>query len=53
MGHSFGGYIMAHYALRYPHLVDNLYLLSPLGVTYKSPHKVKEMQEKYNELGFM
>lgn len=32
-GHSFGGYLSTHYALRYPEHVKKLVLLSPVGLT--------------------
>ncbi|KAJ1651101.1 hypothetical protein IWQ61_008252 [Dispira simplex] len=32
LGHSFGGYMSALYALRYPEHVDRLILVSPMGV---------------------
>ena len=32
VGHSFGGYISAKYALKYPNHINKLALLSPLGV---------------------
>lgn len=32
-GHSFGGYMGTHYALKYPRNVKQLFLLSPAGVT--------------------
>jgi len=31
-GHSFGGYICAHYAVRYPSHIKKLMMLSPAGV---------------------
>jgi len=34
-GHSFGGYIAAVYALKYPTCVEHLLLLSPVGVPEK------------------
>jgi pimeloyl-ACP methyl ester carboxylesterase len=34
MGHSFGGYIMSQYAIKNYEIIDNLYLLSPVGITY-------------------
>ena len=34
-GHSFGGYISACYALKYPHHISKLLLLSPVGVPEK------------------
>jgi abhydrolase domain-containing protein 5 len=32
-GHSFGGYMAAQYALKYPERVSKLFLLSPVGVS--------------------
>jgi cardiolipin-specific phospholipase len=32
-GHSFGGYVSGLYALKYPHHVKKLLMLSPLGIT--------------------
>ena len=31
-GHSFGGYICGHYAVRYPQYIKKLLMLSPAGV---------------------
>lgn len=31
-GHSFGGYIVGHYALKYPHFIEKLLLISPIGI---------------------
>jgi pimeloyl-ACP methyl ester carboxylesterase len=33
-GHSFGGYMACHYALKYPERVKKLLLLSPVGITH-------------------
>lgn len=33
MGHSFGGFVSAHYANRYPQHVKHLLLLSPIGAS--------------------
>ena len=34
-GHSFGGYISANYALKYPQNIKKLLMLSPVGVCKK------------------
>lgn len=39
-GHSMGGYLSVAYAERYPHRIDKLLLLSPIGV----PHKEDEFK---------
>lgn len=51
IGHSFGGYWSASYALRYSESLDNLILLSPVGmertaysVTAPKPSKTKEIE---------
>jgi len=31
-GHSFGGYVVGHYACRYPQHIKKLLMLSPIGV---------------------
>ena len=33
VGHSLGGYISGHYALKYPNRLDKLFMLSPVGIT--------------------
>jgi cardiolipin-specific phospholipase len=33
VGHSFGGFVAAHYALKNPHKIEKLILISPLGMT--------------------
>jgi cardiolipin-specific phospholipase len=33
VAHSFGGYISANYALKYPQYIKRLFLLSPVGIT--------------------
>ena len=32
LGHSFGGFIAGHYAVKYPFNIKGLILMSPLGV---------------------
>jgi cardiolipin-specific phospholipase len=32
IGHSFGGYISGHYALKYPDRIHKLLLMSPIGI---------------------
>lgn len=39
-GHSFGGYISAQYALKYPSRVNGLHLFSPTGLTAKHEEEV-------------
>ena len=36
-GHSFGGYLAAVYAMKYPRRVSRLILLSPCGVPHQPP----------------
>ena len=31
-GHSFGGYLVSNYAVKYPQYIKKLLLLSPIGV---------------------
>ncbi len=33
VSHSFGGYITGLFAINYPHLIDSIILISPVGVT--------------------
>jgi len=40
VGHSFGGFMGANYAMKHPEYLNNLVLLSPLGVTYKSKEEI-------------
>lgn len=46
-GHSFGGYICGHYAVRYPQHIIKLILLSPVGI--KSMETYNKEQEKLKE----
>lgn len=48
VGHSFGGYLSCHYALRYPQHVKKLILLSPVGLT--DIDTLTEPREKRNPL---
>ncbi|KAJ2447890.1 hypothetical protein GGF42_005322, partial [Coemansia sp. RSA 2424] len=41
-GHSFGGYMVGVYALRYPQHVEKLVMLSPIGVP-EAPHDLENM----------
>ncbi|KAJ2746156.1 hypothetical protein GGI20_001579 [Coemansia sp. BCRC 34301] len=41
-GHSFGGYMVGAYALKYPQHVEKLVLLSPIGVP-EAPHDLENM----------
>jgi len=45
-GHSFGGYISSHYALRFPEYIKKLILISPIGI--KDPNI--EIEEEIGEL---
>ncbi|KAM3141159.1 hypothetical protein pb186bvf_006764 [Paramecium bursaria] len=44
-GHSFGGYIAAQLASRYPQYIDKLFLLSPAGTTFHSQEEIKKLQD--------
>ena len=37
MGHSLGGYLGAHFAIKYPQNITELILMSPVGVPNKPP----------------
>jgi cardiolipin-specific phospholipase len=50
-GHSFGGYICGHYALRYPHHIKKLLMLSPAGVMTK-PANFDEQAERRRGIFF-
>jgi pimeloyl-ACP methyl ester carboxylesterase len=34
-GHSFGGYVVGNYAIRFPQYIKKLLMLSPVGVSVK------------------
>ena len=39
MGHSFGGFVAGHYAIKYTHHVKKLILMSPIGISgYQNFH---------------
>ncbi|CDW85672.1 UNKNOWN [Stylonychia lemnae] len=49
-GHSFGGYIAAAYALQYPHDIEKVFLISPIGMPekpdeYGSQHFVRNFDK--------
>ncbi|EAR85822.2 alpha/beta fold hydrolase (macronuclear) [Tetrahymena thermophila SB210] len=53
VGHSFGGYMSANYALEYPQFLENLVLLSPLGSTYRSRESIeKQYQDLISRANF-
>ena len=45
-GHSFGGYMAAVYAMKYPHRVSRLILLSPVGV----PHQPADYDKRLSSM---
>jgi len=51
-GHSFGGYVVANYALKYRHHVKKLLLLSPIGIHPQELHDEgpdqEELEKKFN-----
>ncbi|CAE8586631.1 unnamed protein product [Polarella glacialis] len=50
LGHSFGGYFAACYAMKYPQHVENLILASPVGMGEKQPGSRFSDPEKRKEL---
>ncbi|KAL7533298.1 hypothetical protein ACHAWF_004445 [Thalassiosira exigua] len=44
-GHSMGGYLSVAYAERYPHRVERLILLSPVGVPEKRPEDERKLDD--------
>lgn len=46
-GHSFGGYMSTHYALRHPELVEEVFLLSPMASTRVAPENDLSNEENY------
>ncbi|KAE8232628.1 hypothetical protein CF326_g2336 [Tilletia indica] len=53
VGHSLGGYLTIAYALRYPHRVDKIVLISPAGIAENPQETQKELafQSKNNAVG--
>ncbi|MES1908569.1 MAG: hypothetical protein MHM6MM_001480 [Cercozoa sp. M6MM] len=47
-GHSLGGYLASHYAMRYEHNVEKLVLISPAGV--KPPLSSEQREERLRRL---
>lgn len=45
LGHSFGGYLMASYSVRYQNNIKKVILVSPAGMT----HKTEEELQQYTE----
>jgi pimeloyl-ACP methyl ester carboxylesterase len=39
LGHSFGGFIVTHYALKYPETIQKLLPMSPVGYPRKNKEK--------------
>ena len=50
VGHSFGGYVTANFAERYPQLVTRAVLCDPWGVPSEDPEKEKNMPLKFRLL---
>ncbi len=52
VGHSLGGYFASAYAVRYPHRVSGLILVSPAGIPHGPEYKrYKPSGEKNNNEG--
>lgn len=49
VGHSFGGYISACYFKKYPDLISELFLLSPMAGTRVSEYEDVKSDEKFEE----
>lgn len=47
LGHSFGGYMSVAYAERYPHRVERLLLLSPVGVPDENDPSFQERKQRF------
>ncbi|KAL3931319.1 MAG: hypothetical protein SGBAC_011363 [Bacillariaceae sp.] len=45
-GHSIGGYIAVPYAEKYPHRVQHLLLLTPVGLTRENPEELKDLLDQ-------
>ena len=52
LGHSFGGYISSLFTLRYPEMINNLILLSPIGIssTYDEYKKFNKIENFIRQL---
>lgn len=48
-GHSFGGFIVGHYACKYPQYIKKLLMLSPFGVP-KRDFTDEEFAEEYDKI---
>ena len=44
-GHSYGGHLTGHYAVKYPQHVRKLFLISPLGVPYFTEEQLQEYDD--------
>ena len=54
LGHSLGGYLSCHYALRYPQHVKKLVLLSPVGLTdMKKLDAPRRKRDPLSVIGFV
>lgn len=47
LGHSFGGYVTALYAMKYPDTVDHLILADPWGVPGRQEHRERRISWKW------
>ena len=47
VGHSFGGFISCLYAMQYPQYVNQLFLVSPCGITHRSEEEIQNFERDY------
>jgi predicted alpha/beta superfamily hydrolase len=47
MGHSLGGFIMAHFANKHPEMVQEIFLLSPGGVNRENKNYEKRIENRF------
>ena len=49
LGHSLGGYVMGHFANRFPQKIQHIFLLSPGGVNLENLEYKKRIENRYKK----